>query len=59
MANRDRPGGLLGRRSECETLDRLLRSVRSGQSRVVVLRGDAGIGKTARRHRHSAVASVA
>jgi len=47
MASRDRPRGLLGRRSECETLDRLLRSVRSGQSRVLVLRGEAGIGKTA------------
>jgi DNA-binding CsgD family transcriptional regulator len=47
MANRDAPRGLLDRRSECETLDRLLRSVRSGQSRVLVLRGEAGIGKTA------------
>ena len=47
MAPRDRPRALLGRRSECETLDRLLRSVRSGQSRVLVLRGEAGVGKTA------------
>ena len=47
MANRDAPRGLLDRRNECETLDRLLRSVRSGQSRVLVLRGEAGIGKTA------------
>jgi hypothetical protein len=47
MANLDASRGLLGRRSECETLDRLLRSVRSGQSRVLVLRGEAGIGKTA------------
>jgi hypothetical protein len=47
MANRDAPRGLLDRRSECEALDRLLRSVRSGQSRVLVLRGEAGIGKTA------------
>jgi DNA-binding CsgD family transcriptional regulator/tetratricopeptide (TPR) repeat protein len=47
MAGRDSPRGLLGRRSDCETLDRLLRSVRSGQSRVLVLRGEAGIGKTA------------
>jgi DNA-binding CsgD family transcriptional regulator len=47
MANRDVPRGLLDRRSECEALDRLLRSVRSGQSRVLVLRGEAGIGKTA------------
>src|SRR5881397_3331584 len=47
MASRDRQRGLLGRRGECETLDRLLRSVRLGQSRVLVLRGEAGIGKTA------------
>src|SRR5215208_2575230 len=47
MAPRDRPRALLGRRSECETLDRMLRSVRSGQSRVLVLRGEAGVGKTA------------
>ena len=38
---------LRGRRSECEALDRLLENVRGGQSRVLVLRGDAGIGKTA------------
>ncbi len=47
MTNPDAPRGLLGRSSECETLDRLLRSVRLGQSRVLVLRGEAGIGKTA------------
>src|SRR4051812_30624349 len=47
MANRDALRGLLGRRSECETLDRLLRSVRAGQSQVLVVRGEAGIGKTA------------
>ena len=38
---------LLGRRREQETLDRLLREVRGGQSRVLVLRGEAGAGKTA------------
>ena len=37
----------LGRRSECEALDRLLDAVRSGESRALVLRGEAGIGKTA------------
>ena len=37
---------LLGRRSECEALDRLLTDVVSGTSRVTVLRGDAGIGKS-------------
>src|SRR5918994_3298204 len=47
MATRDRALGLLGRRSERDTLDGLLRGVRSGQSRVLVLRGEAGIGKTA------------
>ena len=38
---------LRGRRSECESLDRLLEDVRGGQSRVLVLRGEAGVGKTA------------
>ena len=39
--------GLRGRRSERAALDRLLTEVRAGQSRVLVLRGEAGIGKTA------------
>ncbi|SNY43007.1 helix-turn-helix transcriptional regulator [Paractinoplanes atraurantiacus] len=38
---------LRGRRREQEELDRLLRDIRSGQSRVLVLRGEAGAGKTA------------
>ena len=38
---------LRGRRGECEVLDDLLASVRTGQSRALVLRGEAGIGKTA------------
>ena len=41
------PRGLLGRDAELETLDRLLRRVRSGESQVLVLRGEAGVGKTA------------
>jgi DNA-binding CsgD family transcriptional regulator len=42
------PGcGLYGRRTECEALDRLIAHVRAGQSRVLVLRGKAGAGKTA------------
>jgi DNA-binding CsgD family transcriptional regulator len=43
-----RPGsGLRGRQSECETLDQLLEAARGGQSGVLVLRGEAGVGKTA------------
>jgi DNA-binding CsgD family transcriptional regulator len=38
---------LLGRRDECAELDRLLAGVRAGRSRVLVLRGEAGIGKSA------------
>jgi DNA-binding CsgD family transcriptional regulator len=42
-------GGLAlrGRASECGTLDRLLDGVRARRSQVLVLRGEAGIGKTA------------
>ena len=47
MANRDAGSGLLGRRTECEALDRLLDDVGADQSRVLVLRGEAGVGKTA------------
>jgi len=38
---------LVGRRSECEALDRLLSDALAGQSRVIVVRGDAGVGKSA------------
>src|SRR5215208_1525385 len=38
---------LLGRRSECEALDRLVAGVRAGEGQVLVLRGEAGVGKTA------------
>ena len=38
---------MLGRRAECEAVDRLLADVLVGQSRVLVLRGEAGVGKTA------------
>jgi hypothetical protein len=37
----------LDRTSEREVLDRLLANVRGGQSAVLVMRGEAGIGKTA------------
>ena len=38
---------LIGRGGECEVLDRLLAGARAGEGRVLVLRGEAGIGKTA------------
>src|ERR1700735_345600 len=38
---------LLGRRSECAVLDQLVASVRAGPSRALVLRGEAGVGKSA------------
>jgi DNA-binding CsgD family transcriptional regulator len=38
---------LHGRREACDTLDRLLDDARAGQSGVLVLSGDAGVGKTA------------
>jgi DNA-binding CsgD family transcriptional regulator len=37
---------LFGRRSECVTLDGLIAGARAGQSQVLVVRGEAGIGKT-------------
>jgi DNA-binding CsgD family transcriptional regulator len=40
-------GGLRGRQDECNTLSRLVTAVHSGHSQVLVLRGEAGIGKTA------------
>src|ERR671922_747347 len=41
---------LLGRAGERRTLDRLLENVRGGQSAVLVVRGEAGVGKTALLH---------
>ena len=46
-ADRVSGGGPHGRRGECELLDRLVGDVRAGQSRVLVLRGEPGAGKTA------------
>jgi DNA-binding CsgD family transcriptional regulator len=42
-----RPPVLRGRRCECEVLRGLLDGVRGGRSSVLVLRGEAGVGKTA------------
>ena len=39
--------GFLNRDRERDVLDRLIAGVRAGQSRVLVLRGEAGIGKSA------------
>jgi DNA-binding CsgD family transcriptional regulator len=39
-------GRLLGRRDEQEATDRLLDRVRSGRAGVLVVRGEAGVGKT-------------
>jgi len=39
--------GLRGRRDECAWLDALLAGVRAGRSGALVIRGDAGVGKTA------------
>ena len=38
---------LLGRADECAMLDGLIGDIRRGKSRSLVLRGEAGIGKTA------------
>lgn len=38
---------LCGRGPECAELDRMLTAARSGESRVLVVRGDAGVGKSA------------
>jgi DNA-binding CsgD family transcriptional regulator len=38
---------LLGRDRECEALERLLDGVREGRSGALVVRGEAGVGKTA------------
>src|SRR5215468_2466373 len=38
---------LLGRQAECQALDGVLADALAGRSRVAVLRGDAGVGKSA------------
>ncbi|MFI5891076.1 AAA family ATPase [Actinoplanes sp. NPDC051513] len=51
MGAADRPGGrrplLVDRQQECAVLDRLLDEARAGRGGVLVVHGDAGIGKTA------------
>lgn len=47
MAKSDPKLRLLGRQKECETLDQLVARLAAGESAVLVLRGEAGIGKTA------------
>jgi DNA-binding CsgD family transcriptional regulator len=39
--------GVLGRAAECAAIERLLEAARRGESGSLVLRGDAGMGKTA------------
>jgi predicted ATPase len=38
---------LSGRDAECAALDELLHATRQGESRVLVIRGEPGVGKTA------------
>jgi DNA-binding CsgD family transcriptional regulator len=45
--DRRQPPKLLGRDAECAALDQLLADVLAGASRVIVLRGEAGVGKSA------------
>jgi DNA-binding CsgD family transcriptional regulator len=47
--SRLRGGGavLTDRRAECGVLDRVINAVRAGESRVLVLHGEPGVGKTA------------
>ena len=47
MSNNHPGPGLRGRQTERAELDRLLAEARAGQSRVLVLHGEAGVGKTA------------
>jgi len=47
MSSSGPPYRLRGRRGECDVLDRLVATAKAGQSQVLVLRGTAGVGKSA------------
>ena len=47
MSSGDPAQVLRGREHECDVLDRLLKDVRAGQSQVLVVRGEPGVGKSA------------
>ena len=47
MAQLQQRPRLIGRQPECDTLEQLLTGVHAGRSRVLVLRGEAGVGKSA------------
>jgi predicted ATPase len=52
------PGnGLIGRDSEVAAIEGLLEGIRAGDSRVLVLRGDPGVGKTALLERAASLGS--
>ncbi|OLT46132.1 LuxR family transcriptional regulator [Cellulosimicrobium sp. CUA-896] len=57
MGQLDPPRTLVGRRRETDRLDRLVASLRGGQSRALVVRADAGMGKTALLERTAVAAS--
>ena len=44
---RRRASGLTDRRGECGVLDQLVETVLSGESRVLLVRGEPGVGKSA------------
>jgi DNA-binding CsgD family transcriptional regulator len=47
LRRQGRAAELTGRRGERDVLDQLVEAVRSGESQVLVVRGDPGVGKTA------------
>src|SRR6201981_3550936 len=46
-SSRGRAARLIGRDAECGELDSFLEALRRGESRSLVIRGEAGVGKTA------------